>query len=66
MLDKDASSTHWSAVVTQVREFNPTIPIQDQQHELLSMLSGTFNKTELLYPIVEKEAYAIRTFPITT
>ena len=55
----DASSTHWSAVVTQVREFNPTIPIQDQQHELLSMLSGTFNKTELLYPIVEKEAHAI-------
>jgi hypothetical protein len=51
-------TTHWS-VVTQVKDFDPLIPIQLQCHSPLNMLSGACSSTELNYPIVEKECYAI-------
>ena len=58
----DASSTSWSVCVTQVASLD-SVPdrclIHELDHEPLVMLSGNFSKSELKYPIVEKEAFAI-------
>jgi len=55
----DASEHSWAVMITQVETYDQTIPIDSLHHEPVQFLSGCFNKTELDYAIVEKEAYAI-------
>ncbi|KAF0689562.1 Aste57867_19002 [Aphanomyces stellatus] len=38
----DASDEGWSIIVTQVHDFNETIPIDEQEHEMLTCQSGLF------------------------
>jgi hypothetical protein len=55
----DASQDHWGAVVTQVVSGELSKPLQDQHHEPLAFLSGSFKDASSRWPIVEKEAFAI-------
>ena len=58
-LFSDASSTHWSAVLTQIPAGERALDFHDQAHEPLAFLGGRFTGAQLRWPIVEKEAYAI-------
>ncbi|KAG2785506.1 hypothetical protein PC129_g14480 [Phytophthora cactorum] len=42
----DALDIGWSAVVTQVVNFDSKVPATDQQHRLLQCLSGTFTGSQ--------------------
>jgi len=55
----DASQDHWGAVVTQVCPGELSKPREDQEHEPLAFLSGSFKDASSRWPIVEKEAFAI-------
>jgi hypothetical protein len=55
----DASEMHWSGVVTQVHPSTLMKPVLDQQHEPLAFVSGAFQGSQLRWPIVKKEAFAI-------
>jgi len=55
----DASEYVWSGIATQVPMADLDKPQADQRHEPLAFLSGRFNKTEMGWPIIEKEAYAV-------
>ena len=55
----DASETHWAAVLTQVDTKHMRKPIDEQAHEPLSFLSGSFAGHSANWSIVEKEAYAV-------
>ena len=55
----DASEAHWGAVITQVSPCQLEHALEDQDHEPLMFLSGTFTGAASRWAIVEKEAYAI-------
>jgi RNase H-like domain found in reverse transcriptase len=55
----DASETHWSGVLTQVRKTDRHLPIEEKRHEPLGFLSGSFKGPLASWAIVEKEAYSI-------
>ncbi|KAG3105799.1 hypothetical protein PI125_g13363 [Phytophthora idaei] len=53
----DASLTGYSIVVTQVANWDPTIPVTKQRHEMIICKGGMFKHNKLNWTIVEKEAY---------
>ncbi|KAF0704575.1 Aste57867_7321 [Aphanomyces stellatus] len=55
----DASDQFWGAVTTQVPPSDLDKPLEDQRHEPLAFISGTFDGASARWPIVEKEAYAV-------
>ncbi|GMF53617.1 unnamed protein product [Phytophthora fragariaefolia] len=55
----DASDIGWSVIVTQVPSWKSDADIQDQQHELLICLGGTFTGAQKNWSVIEKEAYSI-------
>lgn len=55
----DASDVGWSVIVTQVASWESDADIQDQQHELLICLGGSFTGAQKNWSIIEKEAYPI-------
>jgi hypothetical protein len=55
----DASDLFWGAVATQVPPTDLDLPLEEQRHEPLAFLSGSFSNASLRWPIVEKEAYAV-------
>lgn len=55
----NASDRGWSAIVTEVVDWDETIPIHNQQHTMLSCVSGTFTGSQLHWNMIEKEAFAI-------
>ena len=55
----DASDTIWSAILTQVPFTDLKLPAMEQRHEPLAFLSGRFNKKQLGWSTLEKEAYAV-------
>ena len=55
----DASESHWGAVHTQVPPEHMDRALDDQEHEPLMFLSGSFSGAAVHWAIVEKEAFAI-------
>ena len=55
----DASDTHWAGVITQCHPDELKKPFQEQCHEPLAFTSGAFTDTEVKWPTIEKEAFAI-------
>ena len=55
----DASQDHWGAVLNQIPGDQIDKPLEDQAHEPLAFLSGTFKGASLRWSTTEKEAYAI-------
>ncbi|KAF0699577.1 Aste57867_9865 [Aphanomyces stellatus] len=55
----DASDKFWGAVATQVPPSDLDKPLEEQRHEPLAFISGTFAGASVRRPIVEKEAYAV-------
>lgn len=55
----DASETHWASILTQVPTNEMNLEIEDQKHDMLSFLSGSFSKSSFRWSIVEKEAFAV-------
>ena len=55
----DASYYFWSGVVTQIKEKDLSLPLEEQRHEPLAFLGQKFNATELKWTTYEKEGYAI-------
>ena len=55
----DASNDFWGAVATQIPKDDVGKPADEQRHEPLAFLSGTFKGASSRWPIVEKEAYAV-------
>jgi RNase H-like domain found in reverse transcriptase/Integrase zinc binding domain len=55
----DASDTVWSGIVTQVSRSHLGSPHIAQCHQPLGFLSGRFNKTQLGWSVLEKEAFAV-------
>ncbi len=55
----DASERHWCTLVTQVSMDNREKQVEDQDHEPLFFLSGTFSGAAERWSIVEKETFAI-------
>ncbi len=52
----DASQDHWGAVLTQIDPDQKPLPLEDQAHEPLAFLSGTFKGASLRWSTIEKEA----------
>ncbi|POM63957.1 Hypothetical protein PHPALM_20584 [Phytophthora palmivora] len=50
----DASDVGWSVIVTQVASWESDADIQDQQHELLISLGGSFTGAQKNWSIIEK------------
>ena len=55
----DASDEYWSAVVTQSPADQEHLPLYDQLHQPLVFLSGRFSGSQLNWPIIDKECFAI-------
>ncbi|OWZ11513.1 LOW QUALITY PROTEIN: hypothetical protein PHMEG_00015453 [Phytophthora megakarya] len=55
----DASDVGRSVIVSQVANWESDADIQDQQHELLICLGGTFPGAQRNWSVIEKEAYPI-------
>lgn len=55
----DASSEHWAAIFTQVSKQHKRMPIQDQPHEPVCFLSGSFTGASANWSVPEKEGFAI-------
>ncbi|GMF45660.1 unnamed protein product [Phytophthora fragariaefolia] len=53
----DASDVGWAAIVTQVRDFDPKLPVTQQQHRLIQCLSGTFTGSQLNWTVIGKKRY---------
>lgn len=43
----DASDVHWSGVLTQVSKLGRHLPLEEQLHEPLGSISGSFNSTSM-------------------
>ncbi|KAJ8537358.1 hypothetical protein ON010_g13238 [Phytophthora cinnamomi] len=59
LLFTDASAAGYSIVVMQVRQWDASLPVDEQQHELIVCKGGMFKHSELSWTVVEKEAYPI-------
>jgi len=55
----DASDNGWAIIVTQVHGYAPLEPINEQRHELITCMGGTFRGSQLNWTVIEKEAYPI-------
>ncbi|OWZ04014.1 hypothetical protein PHMEG_00024162 [Phytophthora megakarya] len=55
----DASDVGWAVIVTQVKGYDMKVPVQEQQHQLVECLVGTFTGSELNWTVIEKEAFPI-------
>jgi len=55
----DASNTHFAAVITQCTSESLSPPFNNQTHEPLFFLSGTFKGAQLNYHVSSKEAWPI-------
>ncbi|KAH9108266.1 hypothetical protein LEN26_014132 [Aphanomyces euteiches] len=55
----DASDLFWGAVATQVPLSDLDLHLEEQRHEPLAIVSGSFTGASQRWPIVEKEAYAM-------
>ncbi|KAK1930096.1 Transposon Tf2-9 polyprotein [Phytophthora citrophthora] len=55
----DASDRGWGLVVSQVRQWKPDVPIQEQDHELLICMDGNFSGSALNWSVIEKESHPI-------
>lgn len=55
----DASDTGWGLVITQVGQWKHDTPIQEQQHELLICMGGSFSGSALNWSVIEKESFPI-------
>ena len=55
----DASDIGWAVIITQVLEWDDSLRITEQQHELLHCISGTFSGAEINWSIIENEAFPI-------
>lgn len=54
-----ASLTHWSAILTQVKNHDKRVDIKKQNHEPLCFLSGSFIGSSAKWFIPEKEGFAV-------
>ncbi|KAE9004141.1 hypothetical protein PF011_g12591 [Phytophthora fragariae] len=61
----DATDVGWAVIVTQVKNYDIKVPVQDQQHQLIEFQSGTFAGSQLNRTVIEKEAFPI-TLPATS
>ena len=59
VLCTDASETHWSGVLTQVPKMERKLPVEEQKHEPLGFVSGSFKNASFSWATVEKEAFAV-------
>ena len=55
----DASDLAWAGILTQVPMLDVAKPHKQQGHAPLAFLSGRFDKTQLCWAVLEKEAYAV-------
>ena len=55
----DASDAHWASVLTQIPPCDLTKPFDQQLHEPLAFLAGSFRSSQARWSTPEKEAYAI-------
>ena len=55
----DASEQHWSGVLTQLSQDSLDLPFNEQAHEPLAFLSGSFTGSSTNWSTAEKEAAAI-------
>jgi hypothetical protein len=55
----DASDYGWSVVITQVVEWDYSLPVEKQEHQALIFLSGSFKGAEFNWTVTEKEAFPI-------
>jgi len=56
----DASDNHWAGVVTQCEPEELGKPTMEQRHQPLAFVSGTFSGSQLRWPTVEKEGFALK------
>ncbi|KAG3103459.1 hypothetical protein PI124_g18427 [Phytophthora idaei] len=55
----DASDSGWELDVSQVDQWKPQVPIQQQNHELLICMGGSFTGSALNWSVIEKESFPI-------
>ena len=55
----DASESHWAAILTQVPSDQRKKDIEEQEHEPLYFLSGSFKNASSNWSVPEKEGFAI-------
>jgi hypothetical protein len=60
LLFTDASQTGWSGLLFQANREELSKPIADWDLEPLGCMGGNFNRTQLNWPTVEQEGYAIK------
>ena len=58
-LFSDALEIHWASIINQVPKTESNLELEEQQHEPLSFLSGSFTGSAFNWGIVEKEAFAV-------
>ena len=56
----DASQEFWASVLTQIPAEEADLPTEEQAHEPLAFLSGTFRGAQIRWAIPDKEGYAIK------
>ena len=54
-----ASQRHYTALLTQVKDWDPAKPVYEQQHEPLRTFSGEFRHNTVKWSTIEKESYPI-------
>lgn len=55
----DATQDHWGAVLSLLEPGGVALPLTEQNHGPLVLLSGRFTGSASLWPTIEKEAFAI-------
>jgi hypothetical protein len=55
----DASDRFYSGLVTQIHEEHMDLPLEEQDHQPLALLSGEFKGAQLRWTVPEKEGFAI-------
>jgi len=55
----NASDFHWGVIVTQMPKEDLDLDVLVQRHEPLAFLSGTFNRSQKHWTVIEKEAFPI-------
>ncbi|OWZ15878.1 hypothetical protein PHMEG_00010406 [Phytophthora megakarya] len=57
----DASDYGWALIVTQVKDWDEDNGVTEQNHQLLTCMSGNFTGSQLNWSVIEKEALPIIT-----